>query len=102
MMTTLYYQVLTASETLDLSNQNLEDNGVMDVVGALANRTKALDMLYLSNIRIGIAGAAALSRLILTNPSALLGLDLYNCSIGDQGMQAFAEPLRQRRRCCEF
>ena len=88
----------TATElhTLDLRNNDIDDEGVIALVGALTNRN--LCVLDLSSNRITARGWQNLASL-LQNPNCnLVKLDLGSNNVGDEGALIFANALASNRK----
>ncbi|WP_341747490.1 hypothetical protein [Candidatus Tisiphia endosymbiont of Dascillus cervinus] len=73
---------------LDLSSNNLGDNGAKEVAGIIQNSTK-LKILKLSNNQIGSEGMGALSSAFDHNET-VTDLDLSNNNLGDKGAEKVA------------
>ncbi|WP_410521554.1 hypothetical protein [Candidatus Tisiphia endosymbiont of Empis tessellata] len=73
---------------LDLSSNNLGDNGAKVVAGIIQNSTK-LKILKLSNNQIGSEGMGALSSAFDHNET-VTDLDLSNNNLGDKGAEKVA------------
>ncbi|XP_073717913.1 NACHT, LRR and PYD domains-containing protein 12-like [Misgurnus anguillicaudatus] len=72
---------------LDMSNNNLQDSGVMKLHNGLENTNCQLHKLRLSDCSIGEEGYVALSKAVRSNPSHLIELDLSGNDPGESGVK---------------
>lgn len=70
-------------ELLNLDDCRIDEKQVEKLCSLLSNNKK-LKYMYLSNNKIGVGGSKAVAKLILSC-TTLLELDLFNCSINEEG-----------------
>jgi len=93
-LSTLLRCTTTQLEKLNLRNNNIDDDGVKELVNALSNghKLQALDLSH--NDSITIKGWKTVANLLEAPGSKLVKLEIYNNSnIGDGGALVFAETL---------
>ncbi|XP_036420381.1 protein NLRC5-like isoform X2 [Colossoma macropomum] len=79
---------------LDLSNNNLQDSGVVQLTAGLKNPMSTLKIMRLSNCSITEKGCAAVASALGTNPSHLIELDLCGNKIGHSGVKQLSDLLK--------
>ncbi|XP_068506899.1 NACHT, LRR and PYD domains-containing protein 3-like isoform X4 [Syngnathus scovelli] len=92
--------VLSSSRTLshlDLSCNNLHDDGLEALAAGLAKPQCTLQVLRLVRCRIGTRGCVSLAKALRSNPSHLQELDLGGNGIGEEGKRALAEVQKDAR-----
>ncbi|XP_026113548.1 protein NLRC5-like [Carassius auratus] len=83
---------------LDISNNKLQDSGVMKLQNGLEDRNCTLQKLRLSNCSITEEGYKALASALRSNPSHLIELDLTRNDPGESGVEHLSE-LQQDQNC---
>ena len=79
-------------EELDLSGNNVGNDGLLVLAAALADCTSIKTLyLYDNDLSMAAAGLGALSGWLQTSGIQLQALNLYRCGINDEGLQALIE-----------
>ena len=91
-MTNLLRHTTTRLQELNLDNNAIDDVGVDDLAGVLANNNR-LQSVHLSDNIVTVRGCQSLATMLQNPNSSLEELRLYNNRFGDEGAITFANAL---------